>query len=155
MADIREVTEGQSDICREVLAALPDWYGIPEANENYAKESASLPFAAAYEDAKVIGFIALKHHFDTTTEVFVFGVKPDWHRKGVGRRLVAWAEDQARGLGHTLLSVKTLSPSNPDEGYRRTRAFYTGIGFQLVEEFPDLWDADNPSVLMVKPLLIA
>ncbi len=154
MADIRKVTEGQSDICREVLAALPHWFGIAAANENYAKEAAGLPFAAAYEDTRIIGCIALKRHFDTTTEIYVLGVKPDWHRKGVGRRLVAWAEDQARAEGHALLSVKTLSPSDPDEGYRRTRAFYAGIGFQLVEEFPDLWDADNPSVLMVKPLLI-
>lgn len=150
--DIRGVTEGRSRICEEVLAALPHWFGIKEANANYATEADSLPFAAAYDDAAVIGFIALKEHYDTTTEVYVLGVKPDFHRQGVGRALIDWAEARARERGHTLLSVKTLSPSDPDEGYGRTRAFYTGIGFQMVEEFPDLWDADNPSVLMVKPL---
>ena len=31
-------------IAREILEALPDWFGIPEAREQYIKESSEQPF---------------------------------------------------------------------------------------------------------------
>ena len=50
------------------------------------------------------------------------------------------------------MSVKTLGPSHPDAGYRDTRRFYRACGFLAVEELHELWDEDNPCLLMVKPL---
>jgi hypothetical protein len=46
--------------------------------------------------------------------------------------------------------VKTLAASHPDEGYRRTRAFYEAYGFRSLEEFPNLWGPDNPARQMIK-----
>jgi hypothetical protein len=51
-----------------------------------------------------------------------------------------------------FLQVKTRGPSKPDEGYDKTRAFYLAYGFRPLEEFPLLWDADNPALLMVKTI---
>ena len=50
------------------------------------------------------------------------------------------------------LQVKTLSPTKPDEGYAKTRAFYSANGFRALEELPTLWDTDNPALQMVKRL---
>jgi hypothetical protein len=33
-----------------------------------------------------------------------------------------------------------------------TRAFYQAVGFLPIEEFPDLWGAENPCLLMLRPL---
>jgi hypothetical protein len=62
------------------------------------------------------------------------------------------AEAWLRQRGVEYLQVKTLGPSHPDEGYARTRAFYFALGFRPLEEFEQLWDADNPCLLMVKSL---
>ena len=39
--------------------------------------------------------------------------------------------------------MKTLGPSQPDEEYAATRAFYEARGFVPIEEFIDFWD-DEP-----------
>jgi hypothetical protein len=49
-----------------------------------------------------------------------------------------------------FLQVKTLSGGSLDEGYAATRKFYLSYGFRPLEEFPDLWDAENPALQMVK-----
>jgi GNAT superfamily N-acetyltransferase len=78
------------------------------------------------------------------------GVLPEYHRGGIGRRLVAAAEAWLRGQAVEYLQVKTLSPAHPDPGYSRTRAFYQALGFRPLEEFPLLWGAETPCLLMVK-----
>jgi hypothetical protein len=62
------------------------------------------------------------------------------------------AEDFARSKHARLLTVKTLSPSHPDAGYALTRKFYEAVGFFPVEEFPTLWNPENPCLLMAKIL---
>lgn len=36
--------------------------------------------------------------------------------------------------------------------YERTRAFYQAVGFMRLEGFPELWDPDDPCLLMIKSL---
>jgi ribosomal protein S18 acetylase RimI-like enzyme len=50
------------------------------------------------------------------------------------------------------MQVKTLGPSNPDPGYARTRAFYEALGFRPLEELKQIWDEQNPCLIMVKQL---
>ena len=58
----------------------------------------------------------------------------------------------AREEGAGYLTVKTLAPMRPDEGYRRTRAFYDALGFVPLEIFPTLWGPEAPCLMMLKPL---
>jgi ribosomal protein S18 acetylase RimI-like enzyme len=48
------------------------------------------------------------------------------------------------------MQVKTLGPSRPDEHYAKTRAFYEALGFRPLEEFKQIWDENNPCLVMVK-----
>jgi hypothetical protein len=50
-----------------------------------------------------------------------------------------------------MLGWRDLPSRFPDEGYARTREFYTALGFRPLEELPDLWP-DNPCLIMVKSL---
>lgn len=79
-------------------------------------------------------------------------VLPDLHRSGIGRQMLNAAEDWLRAAGVEYLQVKTLSASASDEGYAKTRAFYTGVGFRELEEFPELWDPSNPALQLIKRL---
>jgi hypothetical protein len=60
------------------------------------------------------------------------------------------AETSLGARGVEFLQVKTLSPARPDAGYAKTRAFWLACGFRPLEEFPTLWDADNPALQLIK-----
>jgi GNAT superfamily N-acetyltransferase len=138
----------RSALCRRVLAALPDWFGLPDAVERYVRDVTSLPVLAVDD----VGFLALKVHSDTAAEIYVMGVLPAHHRGGIGSALVAEAEELLRGTGVEYLQVKTLGPSRPDEHYARTRRFYEARGFRPLEETTAIWGEENPCLIMVKRL---
>lgn len=152
MADdtVEEVTRGRGALCRNILATLPDWFGIPAAVEQYVRDVESLSTYAVRAGEHRVGFVSLKSHFNTTTEIHVMGIIPQHHRCGLGRKLIRATEAYARSHGHHLLTVKTLSPSRPTPEYAQTHAFYTAMGFVPVEEFPTLWSEANPCLLMAK-----
>jgi ribosomal protein S18 acetylase RimI-like enzyme len=115
----------------------------------------SLPAFVAIGQGRVVGFLALRHHNPLASEVHVLAVRRERHRSGIGRALVRHAEDELIRSGVRLLQVKTLGPSNPDPGYKETRAFYSALGFIPLEETKTFWGEDNPCLIMVKPLLEA
>jgi len=148
--DIIEITENKSDVCRAILEALPEWFGIEEARERYIAVAQDLPvFACLVEDVPV-AFLALKYHTPFAAEIHSMGVLPRWHRRGLGRGLLRRAEQQVAAQGIRFLTVKTLSSSHPDENYEATRRFYRAVGFVDLEELPDLWGAENPCLTMIK-----
>ena len=142
----------QSAVCVPILRLLPDWFGIEAAILNYGREIETLPTFLARSGDRVIGFLSLKPHTPYAAEILVMAVRPEAARRGIGRALVDAAEAYARGLGIEYIQVKTLGPSRPDEGYARTRAFYQAVGFRPMEEFSQIWDKDNPCLILVKRL---
>jgi GNAT superfamily N-acetyltransferase len=149
-------TEGpllnQASVCISILRALPDWFGIEADILEYEREIDVLPTFLARSDAQVLGFLSLKQHFPASAEILVMGVCPEAHRGGIGRALVQAAEAYACGLGVEYMQVKTLGFSNPDTGYAKTRSFYQAMGFRPLEELKEIWDANNPCLVMVKRL---
>jgi ribosomal protein S18 acetylase RimI-like enzyme len=142
----------QSSVCIPILRALPEWFGIETAILNYEREIDHLPTFLAKADENVLGFLSLKQHNPFSAEIYVMAVRPDAHRRGIGRALVAAAESHTRGLGVEYMQVKTLGPSCPNEEYARTRAFYEAMGFRPLEELPQIWDEKNPCLILVKRL---
>ena len=100
-------------IASGILAALPEWFGIPESTAKYVEGCKSLPFVAVCDGEAPVGFLALRQTAPQAGEVYVMGTLPAYHRKGVGRALLAWAEQYARAAGWKLLQVKTWTPPTP------------------------------------------
>jgi ribosomal protein S18 acetylase RimI-like enzyme len=138
--------------CELVLRALPDWFGIESAVVQYGKDIDLLPTFLVEKSGQVLGFISLKQHYERSWEVYVMGVRPEMHRKGIGKALVQAAETYVQEQGGGYIQVKTLGFSHPDESYARTRAFYQAVGFYPLEEFPQIWDAANPCLILVKKI---
>lgn len=144
--------QGQSAACEPILRALPDWFGIESAIQDYLRQIADLPTFLVVTDQVAVGFLTIKTHTPHAAEILVMGLMPAWRRRGLGRALVERASAHLRATGLEYLQVKTLGPSRPDAGYAATRAFYEALGFRTIEEFPQIWGADNPCLLMVKYL---
>lgn len=153
MTEIRiEERQDAGETCREILAELPDWFGIEEANEGYARAADEHPSLVAVDGDTDVGIITVVQHAQRSAEVHLLAVRPGRHRQGIGTKLLQTAEAHLRGRGVRFLQVKTLAPAHPDEGYARTRAFYLAQGFVTLQDFPDLWDVENPARQMIKTI---
>jgi GNAT superfamily N-acetyltransferase len=101
--------EQKSSACADIIKTLPEWFGIPESNERYIREAASKDVFAVYDDRqRPIGMIALCYHFQTTAEIWWMGVKPEYHRRSIGKRLFEAAKSRAKENGCRTLAVMTL-----------------------------------------------
>lgn len=138
-------------IARSVLEALPDWFGIPEAIEEYIAGSDGKPFFAACDEEKPVGFLYLKETGKHTAELAVMGVLEAYHRRGIGRALFEQAKNEAKRAGYEFLQVKTVEMGRYDD-YDATNRFYLALGFKEFEVLPTLWDACNPCQIYVMAL---
>lgn len=138
--------------CEQLIAALPDWFGIPESNAGYLRNLSRRPSWVAVGGPDLLGAATLEPHFPGSLEVHFMAVRPEHHRRGIGRALLERLEAEARARGGRWLHVKTLAPSHPDPFYARTRAFYEALGFDPLFESEVLWGPENPAVVLVKAL---
>ena len=135
---------------RRILDGLPEWFGLPESNDEYVEKASTLRNVVARDGDKVVGICLLLPHNPQSVEIDLLAVPASRHRQGIGRRIVEHIERELVAEGVRLLHVKTFGPSGSSVEYERTRAFYEGIGFIPLEERADIWDADNPCLFLVK-----
>lgn len=152
--ELRKPNTGAGEICAQLLDGLPDWFGIPQANVSYASTAETNPTVVASTDGTPIGILTTILHSETSAEIYVMAVRRSDHRAGVGAAMLRLAESHLADNGIRFLQVKTLADTHPDPGYRETRAFYQSCGFEQLEVFPTLWDADNPALQMIKTISI-
>jgi ribosomal protein S18 acetylase RimI-like enzyme len=147
--------EGSSElasITERLLAQLPSWFGIPEANAEYVQSARDLPGVVARVDGEPVGVLLHRRHYPEAAEIHLLAVSPDWHRRGIGTAMVERLVSDLRRTECRLLQVKTLGPSRPHPGYAATREFYRAAGFLPLEETTELWGNNNPCLVMVRPL---
>jgi GNAT superfamily N-acetyltransferase len=90
------VTTQRGALCREILTSLPEWFGRPASVDAYVEDADGLPMLACFgKDGVVASFLSLKVQTDAATKVLVMGVKPHWHRRGIGRALMEAAAARA------------------------------------------------------------
>jgi ribosomal protein S18 acetylase RimI-like enzyme len=129
----REENPAASQRLLETLTArLPEWFAQPESNRHYAEQARTLEAWVARLDGSARGLLLLKRHGAVGAEVYWLGVDPDHHRQGIGKALVGAIENRLKQERVKYLVVTTLHPDDPYEPYRRTRAFYERLGFELL-----------------------
>ena len=140
--------ETKKSITRGILEALPEWFGIAEAREEYIAQSAAEPFWCARDGGKPIGFLYVHQTGDATLELYAMGVLKEYHRSGAGRALFTAAYEYAHTNGYCFIQVKTVQMGKYAD-YDKTNLFYRSLGFREFEVFPTLWDEWNPCQVYV------
>lgn len=138
----------KASIARTILEALPDWFGIPEATEEYIADSRGRPFFCACDGERPVGFLYLKETGKHTVELAVMGVRQEYHRRGIGSMLFEQARQEAVRLGYSFIQVKTVQMGRYAI-YDDTNRFYLSLGFKELEVFPRLWDECNPCQIYI------
>jgi GNAT superfamily N-acetyltransferase len=138
--------------CAAVLARLPHWFGFPNTNAEYIAGLGRMPAWVARREGAIAGFIAVEQRTAAAAEIVVLAVAPELHRAGIGSGLLAMAERWLREQGLQYVYLLTLGPSDPDEGYAKTRAFYAARGFAPLFESTAFWGEAQPALVLLKPL---
>ncbi len=146
--------DAKERICRTILESLPDWFGIPDAIDQFCREVRALRMWVARSDGDVAGFATVQQHFPVTAELHLIAIRAAHHRTGLGERLLEAIETHLKRKATRFLTVKTLAPSAGDRLYARTHRFYAAQGFVPLEVFPTLWNEENPCLLMAKALRV-
>ncbi len=154
-ASVRRMEEAEikSRFAKDVLEKLPEWFGDKEALDAYVREVAGLPFWAALSDGKCLGFFAVSTHYAHTGEIVVCGVLPEAQHAGIGKALYYEAESYFRETGCKYAVVKTLSDRVDFQPYAQTRRFYRSVGFEPLMTLTEMWDSENPCLIMLKTLV--
>jgi GNAT superfamily N-acetyltransferase len=138
--------------CASILAELPDWFGLPDANAAYAEVAEREQAWVADEADQPLGLMILIDPGFAALDIHLIAIRPHAHGRGVGKALIRHACAVARERGKPYLTVKTLGPSARHEPYERTRAFYEAVGFRALEESTAIWGPANPCLLMIMPV---
>lgn len=138
----------KENIAKSILESLPDWFGIPEAVEEYITGSSGKTFFCAFDEDKPVGFLYLKETGRHTVELAVMGVLKEYHRRGIGRELFGKAREKAKRMGYSFIQVKTVQMGRYGI-YDDTNRFYLSLGFKEMEVFPTLWDEWNPCQIYI------
>lgn len=145
IVDIKE----KEKISREILNDLPEWFGMPESTEEYITDSQDKPFIACFMGNEAVGFVVLNSTSVDCADIFVMGIKKNYHRMGIGTKLNDAYEELAKKLGYTYTQVKTVQSGHYKE-YDITNNFYKSVGYKELEVFPTLWDEWNPCQIYIK-----
>lgn len=137
--------------CRELTHSLPEYFGIQEANERYAKGVRELiTFGAKLNDI-YLGLISLEMPFPNNANIYWMAVKKEYHDQGIGCSLLKYAETYCSKKQCTSMTVETLSPAEEDPNYLKTYAFYQRNGFEPLFEL-NTYGPDFKMVYLYKKL---
>jgi ribosomal protein S18 acetylase RimI-like enzyme len=147
---IVKIDDGSKKIAyiHAILEKLPEWFDDLQEYDIVL----DYPFWAAFSGARCVGFIVGKIHYAITGEVYVFGLDPAYHRKGIGTILYTELENYFLENNCNYAVVRTVSEQADCEPYERTRKFYRKMGFEDLFAMAEIWDEDNPCLVMIKKL---
>ena len=149
-ARVREIQPDDIAACAEILAGLPEWFALPESNQNYIAGLSQLPAVVAESEGRIVGFASLRTHYERSAEIEVMAVERSFQRHGIGKRLVGWVLARCRFEALEWLHVKTRGPATPDLFYERTRRFYRALGFDPLFESTTLWGPADAALILVR-----
>ena len=121
--------EVATELCRKITADLPEYFGLPDANESYAQGVKSCINFAAKLNGEYVGLLSLDFPYPNNASIYWMGVLSTYHRKGVGQWLVLESKAFAVEQGAQSITVETVSKKTGDKYYSKTHDFYESLGF--------------------------
>ena len=117
------------DLCRKITSDLPEYFGLPEANEQYALGTHACYNFAAKQGADYLGLISIDFPYPNNCNIYWMAVLREIQGQGIGRQLIEHACNFAKEKGAATMTVETLAPLHSDKNYLRTYEFYQFLGF--------------------------
>lgn len=116
-------------VCRKITADLPEYFGLPEANEQYAIGVRARHNIAAKIGDDYLGLISIDFPYPNNSNIYWMAVLRQYHKQGIGCKLLEAACKLARENHAKTMTVETLALSESDKNYLKTYNFYLSNGF--------------------------
>ena len=113
-----------------VAEDLPEWFDETARTKSIPIDIQHQEGFVAVSGQKVVGFVTL-YVTESRLHIAWLAVARDFHRQGIGTRLLEASEMKARALGIDELATYTLGDSVDYEPYDLTRNFYRKHGFSV------------------------
>lgn len=107
----------------------PDWRVVQKAAVESACQDPDHHVCIAVEEAKTVGFVALKAHAeDRMGEIYMIAVDPDYQQRGIAAALTDHSLEWFKSAGMSIAMVDT----GGDPGHEPARRTYESSGFRLL-----------------------
>ncbi|MES2211663.1 MAG: GNAT family N-acetyltransferase [Pseudomonadota bacterium] len=128
---IRTVTADEAEqVCRSITADLPEYFGLPECNEQYAQGVRARTNMCIEVNGTMAGLLSMEFPYPNNANIYWMGIIRSFHRQGLGKSLLKSSVELAKRMGAETMTVETLAPSESDESYMKTYRFYESNGFK-------------------------
>lgn len=129
--EVEEINQEQAEtLCRTITQDLPEYFGIPSANQQYFEGVKHCINLAAKIDDRHVGLLSLNFPYANNSNIYWMAVLRNFQNKGVGRQLIQNACQFAKKQKANSMTVETLAPNKADENYLKTYRFYQSTGFK-------------------------
>lgn len=126
--------DDEAEACARIMSTSEPWMTLRRdysASLAAVRDPAREVYVAARDDGTdVIGFVILDMRGPFVGYVQSLGIREDWRGKGLGSRLIAFAENRIfRDSPNVFICVSSFN--------ERARALYTRLGYEVVGELRD------------------
>lgn len=125
-----KAVNGDEGKAMEIAKSLGEWF-TKEGLKNMKIDFRLNHLAVAIEANAVLGFLCYSSYCGRMLLMWM-GVKKSKQRKGVGQKLIKWAEKEARKMGLNYIELETLPDEDDYAPYKQTRSFFYKNGFKRV-----------------------
>ena len=139
MIEVRELTSDDREAVQAIADGLPEWFDETARHRSIPIDIRYQKGFVATDHGTIVGFITL-YVAEGRLNIGWLGVRRDFHRKGVGKALLAKAEDVARQMEIGEIATYTLGDNVDYAPYEQTRDFYFKNGYKVYQRNK----TDNP-----------
>lgn len=135
---IQAKTEEETEYVRVLFKEYANWLAFDLCFQDFEKELDELPgdyappdgrLLLAYFDSKVTGCVALRRFDDRICEMKRLYVRPEFRKKGIGRKLAVAIINEAKKIGYKSMRLDTLSVM------KEALALYQSLDFKRIESY--------------------
>lgn len=149
------MSKGDKGAVMEILRATPEFNSeeitvAEEVIDCYLRDSfrSGYHVFVAHLDASIAGYVCYGPTPMTlgTWDIYWIAVRPDQQGGGVGRALMAFAEQEIKETNGRLAIVETSSKVS----YEKTRRFYHGLGYEAICKIADFYGPGDDKLILQK-----
>ena len=146
MVQIRSVAgDSEARAAATIMATSEPWITLGRTFDRCLAtlHDEALERYVAVEDGEVIGFVLLTMRSAFTGYIKSIAVRDDWRRRGLGARLMAFAEERIlRESPNVFICVSSFND--------RAQAFYQRLGYEVVGPLRDFIVRGSDEILLRK-----
>ncbi len=154
---IRPMTKSDKPVVMRLLQAIPEFKPIEvvvaeELIDSYLDDPSGSGYHIVVSEVNscVAGYICYGPTplTEGTWDIYWIAVAPDEQGHGLGKALVAFAEEKITGAKGRLILIETAS--KPE--YEKTQRFYYSQGYELVSRISDFYAPADDRLTLMKRL---